>query len=127
MNKKTLLEAFLMIGGGFIVFSIFKPKKPKNSFVSKEEPKTLFSSIKEKISEDKEEKPEQIEEKKPINIQDAEIVIKAYTAAVKNNESPETLTELNKELMKDFGMRCYINEKNKVVVTDSKGEAILTK
>jgi hypothetical protein len=51
----------------------------------------------------------------------------AYTDALKNGEPSARLTELNKECMKEFGMRCYIDKSGQAVVCDVKGETILTK
>jgi len=115
MNE-NLLKATLMIGGGYLLFMLFKPKKVQafNSPVTK----ALLSETK---NIDGEETP------MVINSEDANIVMRAYINALKAGESPETLTQLNKELMKEFGMRCYIDDKNKVVVTDVKGNIILTK
>jgi hypothetical protein len=58
---------------------------------------------------------------------DAEIVAVAYSEALKAGETPQRLTELNKEMMKEFGMRCYISEDNKLIVCDAKGNTIITK
>jgi hypothetical protein len=59
--------------------------------------------------------------------ENAEIVMIAYTDALKNGEPSARLTELNKECMKEFGMRCYIDKSGQAVVCDVKGETILTK
>ena len=60
--------------------------------------------------------------------ENAEIVLIAYTDALKNGEPASRLTELNKECMKEFGLRCYIDQKSgKTVVCDVKGETILSK
>lgn len=57
----------------------------------------------------------------------AEIVASAYSEALKAGEPAARLTELNKEMTKEFGMRCYVSEDNKLVVCDVKGNTILTK
>jgi hypothetical protein len=52
----------------------------------------------------------------------------AYTDALKAGEPSARLTELNKECMQEFGMRCYIDSKSgKAVVCDVKGDTILSK
>jgi hypothetical protein len=42
-------------------------------------------------------------------------------------EPSSALTELNKECMKDYGMRCHLDKNNKLVVCDVSGSVILTK
>ena len=60
------------------------------------------------------------------NQANAEIVLSAYTEALKSGEPASRLTELNKECMQEFGMRCYIESKSgKVIVCDVKGETIM--
>jgi hypothetical protein len=104
MNNKNLIKAALIFGGGFLLFALTKPKNntEKKSFDSKD---LVPAPTKE----------------------NAEIVLLAYTDALKNNEPPARMTELNKECMKDFGLRCYTDKEGKVVVCDVKGETILTK
>ena len=60
-------------------------------------------------------------------MENAEIVAMAYSEALKNAEPPTRLTELNQEMMKDFGMRCYVDKQGQVVVCDKKGNTVLTK
>lgn len=105
MNNKNLIKAALIFGGGFLLFALTKPKgtsSEKKSFDAKD----LVPSP---------------------TTENAEIVLIAYTDALKNNEPPSRLTELNKECMKDFGLRCYVDKEGKVVVCDVKGTTILTK
>jgi hypothetical protein len=71
----------------------------------------------------KEDKPTYSEQ----DYQNAEIVMNAYSEALKAGENPDNLTELNKELMKEFNMRCYLDKSNKLVVCDSKGNTIISK
>jgi hypothetical protein len=59
--------------------------------------------------------------------ENAEIVIKAYSAAMQNNEPNSTLAELNTECMKEYGMRCYMDKDGKFVACDSSGSVILKK
>jgi hypothetical protein len=107
MKKESIIKAVLMFGGGFLLYYLLKPNPNKTT-----SDKTSFSGG----------------DSTPVfDSKNADIVASAYTEALKSGESPERLTELNKELMKDFNMRCYVNESGSVVVTDSKGTAILTK
>jgi hypothetical protein len=113
MKKENLIKAALIFGGGFLLFMLLKPKKKdleKKSFIQEkpQEPTT---------------EPKFTEEQ----YQNAEIVANAYAEALKNQETPENLTELNKELMKEFNMRCYLDKSSKLVVCDTKGNTILTK
>jgi hypothetical protein len=61
------------------------------------------------------------------NKENADIVANAYSSALKANEPASRLTELNKEMMKEFGMRCYMDKDNKLVVCDASGAIITTK
>lgn len=107
MNK-NLFKAAIIFGGGFLLFALLKPKNKdlaaqKKSFDNNDE--LLPAPTKE----------------------NAEIVMIAYSEALKNNEPATALTELNKECMKEYGMRCYVDDKGQVVVCDVKGEPVLTK
>ena len=42
-------------------------------------------------------------------------------------EPASQLSELNKECMKDFGMRCYMDKEGKLIVCDVSGNVMLTK
>jgi hypothetical protein len=46
---------------------------------------------------------------------------------MQNNEPTSTLAELNKECMKEYGMRCYMDKDGKFVTCDSSGSIILKK
>ena len=105
MKKESLIKALLMIGGGYLAFLIIKGKKPIAST---------------KTSMDGETTP-------VVDKSKADIVMNAYSQALKNGETPSPLTELNKELMKEFGMRCYVADGGALVVCDAKGNTILTK
>lgn len=106
MDNKNLVKAAFMIGGGFILFALLKPKSQSST----ESEKKSFDSL----------VPSPTKE-------NAEIVMIAYTDALKNGEPSARLTELNKECMKEFGMRCYVDKSGQTVVCDVKGETILTK
>jgi hypothetical protein len=107
MDNKNLVKAALMFVGGFILFALLKPKS--QSSTESTEKKSFDSLV-----------PSPTEE-------NAEIVMIAYTDALKNGEPAARLTELNKECMKEFGMRCYVDKSGQTVVCDVKGETILTK
>jgi hypothetical protein len=116
MKKENIIKALLVFGGGYVLFLMLKPTlKDKKSFT----PTTPKSEAEGK----KEQKPTYTEQ----DYQNAEIVANAYTEALKNGEVAETLTELNKELMKEFNMRCYLDKSNQIVVCDAKGNTILKK
>lgn len=112
-NNKALIKAALMFGGGFLLFIIVKNYKNK---------KTTPKSFDAATSEKKETKPPTEQE-----LQNAEIVATAYSSAMQNNEPASRLSELNKELTKEFGMRCYMDKSGKLVVSDVSGTTILTK
>lgn len=109
MNNKNLIQAGLILTGGFILFALTKPKAASSSssksFDSKDSNELVPAPTKE----------------------NAEIVLMAYSDALKNNEPPTRLTELNKECMKDFGLRCYVDKEGKVIVCDVKGSTVLSK
>lgn len=109
MKKEGLIKAAIMFGGGFLLFMLLKPKKGSatKSFDSKETPRPLQLSEQDK--------------------ENAEIVANAYRDAMANNEPASRLTELNKELTKEFGMRCYIDKSGSLVVCDVSGNTILKK
>jgi hypothetical protein len=112
MKKENIVKFFLVLGGGFIVFTLLKPTITKNSVKAQDK---KFEGDKDKM---------QVSEKE---LENAEIVANAYMEALKQGESPDRLTELNKELMKEFEMRCYLDKSNKIVVCDTKGKTIMTK
>ena len=108
MDKKNILKAVLIFGGGFLIYALLK-----NRVMDAVEKKT------EKKSADGQPAPAP-------TMENAEIVYTAYSSALKNGEPPAKLTELNKECMNEFGLRCYV-EDGKVVVCDVKGDTVLTK
>jgi hypothetical protein len=111
MDNKQLIKGALIFGGGFLIFALLR--RPKD--------KTASTSVKKSAEGDKSLAPAPTPE-------NAEIVLIAYTDALKNGEPASRLTELNKECMKEFGLRCYIDQKTgKTVVCDVKGETILSK
>lgn len=111
MNNENLIKASLIFGGGFLVFLLLKPKFGASA--------TTTTATKEKKSFDS----------VPVTAKDlenADIVAKAYTDALQAGEPPAKLTELNTECMKEFGMRCY-TENGKLIVCDVQGKTIITK
>jgi hypothetical protein len=109
MDNQNLIKAALMFGGGFALFALLKPKDPAVAVAGAQ--KSFDNQLLPAPSE-----------------KDAEIVMIAYTDALKAGEPSQRLTELNKELMKEFGMRCYIDSKSgKAVVCDAKGDEIYSK
>ena len=115
MNK-NLVKWLLIFGGGFLGFTLFKPKKDSAGNTTTPVADTTTPKSFDDTSSDVQPTKE-----------NAEIVIKAYSAAMQNNEPQSTLNELNKECMKDYGMRCYMDKNNKLVACDSSGNVILTK
>ena len=110
MKKENLIKAALIFGGGYLVFALAKSMK-----------KSSFSGTKKSFDNT----TTASKDSTPIPTADnAKIVLMAYTDALNSGESPARLTELNKECMKEFGMRCYVDENNKIVVCDVKGEPI---
>lgn len=109
MDNKELLKAALMLVGGFGIFALLKPKNNSNTTEEFSEKKSFDSLTPSPTAEN------------------AEIVMVAYSDALKNNESPARLTELNKECLKEFGMKCHVDgNTGKLVVCDAKGETILS-
>jgi hypothetical protein len=114
MNK-NLVKWVLIFGGGLLGFTLFKPKKQALAAANKSTTDTTakaFDDNESGVTPTKE---------------NAEIVIKAYSAAMQNNEPNSTLAELNKECMKEYGMRCYMDKDGKFVACDSSGSIILKK
>lgn len=112
MNNENLIKASVIFGGGFLLFLLLKPK---------------FGSAPSAATQKKETKSFDSAPPSAQDMQNAEIVAKAYADALKAGEPPAKLTELNTECMKEFGMRCYAEKSGKLVVCDVKGKIILTK
>jgi hypothetical protein len=114
MNK-NLIKWIIVFGGGLLTFSLFKPKKKDLDLANKS---TAPSNNESFDDNDSKVKPTK---------ENAEIVAKAYSAAMQAGEPTSALAELNKECMKDYGMRCYVDKNNKLVVCDVSGSVILSK
>jgi hypothetical protein len=109
MKKESFIKAALIFGGGYLLFSVLKSAKTKASTSSSTDTtKSFDSSTKDAPAPTPE---------------NAKIVLTAYSDALNAGESPSRLSELNKECMKEFGMRCYVNN-NEVVVCDVKGNPV---
>lgn len=112
MNKENLLKAGVIFGGSFLLFMLLRPKW--NQSTTKTD-KKAFDSV----------PPPTFSAK---DMENADIVARAYADALKAGEPPSKLTELNTECMKEFGMRCYIDKKTgQLVVSDVKGNIVMTK
>jgi hypothetical protein len=112
MDNTNLYKAGLMLGGGFLLFWLFKPKGASENMKSAIGATNVsFDSGKPVTAKQKE---------------DASIVLNAYQQAVSANEPPMILSELNRECMKDYGMKCYQKKDGVFCVTDESGREILS-
>jgi hypothetical protein len=109
MDKESLYKVSLMLGLGFVAFWILKPKS--NSISSSSSTKA-YSGHDVKITDKDRE--------------NADIVMTAYALALQNNENAETLSELNNQTMKEFGLRTYKTKEGDYVVANKVGEKVLT-
>jgi len=112
MDNKNLIKASIMFGGGFLLFLALK-SSAANAAAPASLPSTSGTA-----SFDNSPAPTK---------ENAEIVAIAYTDALKNGEPPARMTELNQEMMKEFGMRCYVDKSGQIVVCDVKGNTVTTK
>ena len=110
MNQyQKLIKAGIVLGGGMLLFLLFKPRKGEVVKPAKGDTKSFDNAP-------------------APTIENAQIVMDAYTEALKNGEPPARLSELNKECMNEFGLRCYVEPKTgQLIVCDTKGEPVLTK
>ena len=111
MNTQLLIKSAIILGGGLLMFFAIKPALISD----KKQSKSFSSSLPEKYQPTQEE------------LDNAEIAAMAYSSAIMAGEMPSKLSELNSELMKEFGLRCYLNRKDKITVCNSKGNIILEK
>jgi L-alanine-DL-glutamate epimerase-like enolase superfamily enzyme len=107
MNKELALKALFIFGGGLMLFAIARPKHPDS---------TTTAATTDAGTKSFDSTPVPTKE-------NAEIAKSAYLAALEAGETPSTLTELNKELMSDFGVRCY-QANGDVVVCDVSGNKL---
>ena len=115
--KKNLIKWVVIFGGGLVAFSFFKPRKKDLETAAKAN--TTDTATPQSFDDNE-------SNVKPTK-ENAELVASAYTMAVQNNEPQSALTELNKECMKEYGLSCYMDKSNKVIVSDSSGNVILKK
>lgn len=111
MNEKWV-KFLLIAGGGFAAFWLFRNIKGDNIVAA---PKASFNGTSADMTPPTDKQ-----------LQDAEIVCDAYIAALDAGEPAEKLTELNGELIKEFGMRCYLKDAH-LVVCDVMGKQIMVK
>lgn len=60
----------------------------------------------------------------PITDENIETAVTAYTLALQDQVPAAELTELNKTFAKDFGLKVYKREDDKIVVTNLSGREI---
>jgi hypothetical protein len=107
MKKENFIKLFIIAGVGYAVFVFLK-----NSKIAK-------------TNQDNTTKAFDSEKSTPTPTAENAIIVRtAYTDAMNASESPSRLSELNKECMKEFGMRCYVDGEGKVVVCDAKGNIV---
>lgn len=111
MSEKWV-KFIVIAGGGFAMFWLFRHLKGDNIIA---EPKAGFAGSNIDMTPPTEKQ-----------LLDAEIVTDAYIAALEAGEPAEKLTELNGELIKEFGMRCYLKDAH-LVVCDVMGKQIMVK
>jgi hypothetical protein len=108
MKKELALKALFIFGGGLLLFSLAKPKITGSTDTEAPAQPSGAKSFDSTPMPTKE---------------NAEIAHNAYSAALSAGETPATLTELNKELMAEFGVRCY-QSGGQVIVCDVSGNTI---
>ncbi len=106
LNPKAV-AACIAIGGGILLFWFF----------------TNTGNDTQKFSGEGDDQPSAPTDKQK---KDAEVVLDAYMGAVANDEPPMTLSDINKECMKDYGLRCYQDNAGMYTVCDGRGTIILT-
>jgi malate/lactate dehydrogenase len=107
-NVKKLL---LIFGGGFLLFWAFKKIKPidvKKKNTSKKDTNASADGN----SDDK--------------MKNAQVCLKAYIEAKKAGESKDFLADMNREFIKEYGLKVMPNKSNgKLFVSDSEGNKVL--
>jgi len=129
MTNENLIKAAVMFGGGFALFYALRPKdKDIATLVEKATTNNINITAPTETKANSPIKSFDSNAKlPPAAKENALIVANAYEAAMKNSESPSRLTELNKECMAEFGMKCYMEKDGKLVVTDKDNTIIMTK
>ena len=107
-NVKKLL---LIFGGGVLLFWAFKKLKPidvKKKTTSKKDTNASADGN----SDDK--------------MKNAQVCLKAYIEAKKAGESKDFLADMNREFIKEYGLKVMPNKTNgKLFVSDSEGNKVL--
>jgi len=117
MNK-NLVKWVVIFGGGLLGFMLLKPKKKDLELAQQVSSTDSVTESFDSNDSDSKVKP---------NKENAEIVYRAYSAAIQAGEPASALAELNKECMKDYSMRCYMDKDGKYIVCDTSGAIILNK
>lgn len=111
MDNKSFFKATIMLGGGFLLFWLLKPKGIDKTKSAIQNPLTAsFDATKPVTPEQK---------------ANGRIVMDAYQSAMMAGEPPMILSELNRECMKDYGMKCYQKKDGTLCVTDEAGREIV--
>jgi hypothetical protein len=112
MNKESIIKSLVVFGGGFLIYMLVRKSKENYKTPAVQNATSQsFVGANSSVSATPE---------------NAKIVLKAYKMAIANNEPANNLSELNKECLKEFGMRCYIEPSGKAVVCDVDGNTMLS-
>jgi hypothetical protein len=114
-ETKNILK---ILGVAVVVLFLLKPKKAKSLLgkSSKDKdsvapPKTESSNV-AKVGSEQE-------------FENATVSLKAFRSAVNNKESKSELDKLNRILLKDYGIKVFLDEKSgKLTARNSKGEDV---
>lgn len=113
MENTTIYKAAIMFGGGFLLFWLLKPKNNGSS---------LSGSTGEKLASfDSSDAPITAKQRK-----DAEVVMSAFQSAMIAGEPPMVLSELNRECMKDYGLKCQQKKDGSLCVYDTYSREVLS-
>ena len=110
MANKKFVKFVLIFGGGAALWGLY-------NYYTKKTPSTNSTDSTTKSFDSVAPTPD------TANI---DVVASAYGQAMSAGEPASRLTELNKELLKEFGMKCYLKD-GKIHVCDSAGKVISTK
>lgn len=110
MANKKLVKFIVIFGGGAAIWALY-------NYYSKKTPSTSTSDSTTKSFDSVAPSPD------TANI---DVVASAYGQAMTAGEPASRLSELNKELLKEFGMKCYFKD-GKIHVCDASGKVISTK
>jgi len=113
MENTTIYKAAIMFGGGFLLFWMLKPKNNDSK---------LSGYTEEKLASfDSSSAPITAKQKK-----DAEVVMSAFQSAMIAGEPPMVLSELNRECMKDYGLKCQQKKDGSLCVYDTASREVLS-